>query len=101
MAMNPWQPMTKPIDLKHMGKLVEELGELVQVCSRCMIQGIDERDPTRTETNKEWLEKEIADVYANLFLVREHFKLKMLVNRMEIKKANLREWHAMLEENKK
>lgn len=28
MKLNPWQPMTKAIDLKHLGKLGEECNEL-------------------------------------------------------------------------
>lgn len=74
-ALNPWHPMDKPIDLKHLGKLGEECGELSSAVSRCIIQGIDESEPVTHKPNREWLEDEIADVVANIELVSEHFQL--------------------------
>jgi len=54
--VNPWHPMSDPVDIKHLGKLLEELAEgvnaLNEVASamnkaasavaRCLIQGINE-----------------------------------------------------------
>lgn len=97
-ALNPWHPMSRPIDLKHMGKLAEELGEAQSAVSRCIIQGIDESEPVTHKLNKEWLEDELADVIANIDLVCEHFGLdraKMGV-RAARKKEHLRGWHSML-----
>lgn len=70
--MNPWIPMKDALDLKHIGKLGEEL-------------------------NKEWLEDEIADVLANIELNMFHFELNeiRIRERAELKKAQLREWFAM------
>lgn len=95
---NPWQPMTSPIDLKHLGKLAEELGECSSAVSRCIIQGIDEREPITGKLNREWLEDEIADVMGNIGLVCEHFKLDgiRMSLRSQKKKAHLRQWHGML-----
>jgi len=96
--MNPWMPMTSAIDKKHIGKLLEELGEAVAAASRCLIQGIDEKEPVTGKPNKEWLEDAFADVLANIALVTEHFRLDQ--NRMRIrcdrKVEMLRTWHAML-----
>jgi hypothetical protein len=64
-ALNPWRPMTRPIDLKHLGKLGEESNELGAAISRCIIQGIDEREPVTGKPNRQWLAEEIADVLAN------------------------------------
>lgn len=96
MAFNepPWHPMSDPCDLKHMGKLGEELAEACQVVCRCIIQGINETDPTQQITNKEWLEKELADVIANVALVEQRFGLKIDTDRIESKMKNLRIWHA-------
>lgn len=39
--VNPWVPMSRPIDLKHLNKLNEELAEALSASSRCLMQGID------------------------------------------------------------
>lgn len=97
--LNPWQPMSAPIDLKHMGKLGEELGEASAAVSRCIIQGIDEREPVTGKPNREWLEDEIADVLANFDLVVSHFVLDTdrIAARVKYKVGHLAKWHAMLE----
>lgn len=100
MALNPWQPMTRPIDLAHLGKLAEELSEAGAATARCLIQGIEEREPVTLKPNREWLEDELADVIANIDLVAAHFGLDQwrMAERITRKKAHLRRWHAMLEE---
>lgn len=98
-AINPWRPMTAPIDLKHLGKLGEEVNELGSAISRCIIQGIDEAEPVTGKVNRIWLEEEIADVYANLVLVIDHFNLDTarIRTRMVRKQEHLKGWHSMLE----
>lgn len=99
--VNPWVPMLSPIDLKHLGKLVEELGEAQAACARCIIQGIDECEPETGKSNREWLEEELADVRANIGLVIQHFVLnsERITNRVIAKRKKLTIWHQML--NKK
>lgn len=99
-ALNPWRPMHRAIDLMHMGKLGEELGEAQSAASRCVIQGIDECEPVTKKLNREWLEDELADVLANIELVTKHFQLDRMrmQARVDRKKAHLRSWHAMLYE---
>lgn len=99
-ALNPWHPMTSPIDLKHLGKLSEELNEAASAISRCIIQGIDECEPITKKPNREWLEDEIADVLANIKLVVAHFNLNTnhIDARSERKQEHLRGWHSMLSE---
>lgn len=96
--ISPWYPMSRPIDLKHLGKLLEELGELQAATARCLIQGIDEYVPQTGKPNQQWLEEEIADVLAGIDLVTEHFSLNCvaIARRLERKKAGLRVWHKML-----
>lgn len=96
-APNPWHPMDKPIDLKHLGKLIEELGECTQAASRCLIQGIDKTHPNTGKANKEWLEQELADVLANITLVCVHFNLDLtaIANREHDKMIMLEQWHVM------
>jgi NTP pyrophosphatase (non-canonical NTP hydrolase) len=96
--VSPWQPMTNSLDLKHLGKLGEELGELSAAVSRCIIQGITESEPVTGKPNKQWLEEEIADVYANIHLVISRFELDgvKIIERSIQKTARLQRWHGML-----
>lgn len=94
---NPWHPMKDPVDLKTLGKLAEEAGELVSAASRCMIQGIDEAEPFTKKINRDWLQDECADVLANIQLVIERFELDQdaITARVVTKCQRLREWHEM------
>lgn len=95
---SPWVPMTVPVDQKHIGKLLEELGEATAAASRCFIQGVDEVEPSTKKPNREWLENELADVIANIQLCIEHFGLdgERMGDRAAFKKTHLRAWHQML-----
>ncbi len=94
---NPWHPMTDPVDLKHLGKLGEELGEASAAVSRCIIQGIDAREPVTGKPNKEWLEDELADVLAGVDLNIKRFELDeaRILERAKRKTEMLRKWHDM------
>lgn len=101
---SPWHPITDAVDLKHLGKLSEELSELSAAASkcgaavsRCIIQGIDEAEPVTGKINREWLEDEIADVRANSELNIERFNLDeaRIAARCEKKKRYLRQWHKL------
>jgi hypothetical protein len=97
-ALNPWHPISDPVDLKHLGKLLEELGELSAIVARCIAQGgLELRNPDTGELNRTALENEIADVRANIRLVTEHFGLDMerMTYRCNSKMKRLREWHRM------
>ena len=100
-AANPWHPMTRPIDLKHLGKLGEELNECGAAVARSIIQGIDEAEPDTGKINRRWLEDELADVDANRELVIEHFGLDRarMADRAAKKRAYLKKWHSQLEEH--
>lgn len=100
MTVNPWKPITNPLALKHLGKLVEELNEAGSAAARCLIQGVDECEPETGKPNRQWLTEEIADVFANADLVIEHFGLDIhaINERIMRKKGNLRRWHAMVED---
>jgi hypothetical protein len=94
---NPWHPMTDPVDLKVLCKFSEELAECGSAVARCIIQGIDECEPSTGEPNREWLTKEIADVLCNIDLVAERFDLDWhaIEARIAMKSAHLRRWHEM------
>jgi hypothetical protein len=94
--LEPWHPMTSPVDLKHLGKLAEELNEAGAAVARCIIQGINASEPVTAKPNRAWLEDELADVLANIDLVMEHFNLNRarMVQRANRKKYHLQKWHA-------
>ncbi len=98
--LNPWKPITEPLDLAHLGKMVEELNECGSASARCQIQGIDEAEPVTGKVNRDWLTEEIADVQAASELAIEHFGLDLdrIAARKAKKKAHLRAWHAMIVE---
>lgn len=64
--MSKWEVTTDPLQLRRLGKLGEELGECSAVASRCIIQGINETDPSTRTPNRLRLESELADVMAQI-----------------------------------
>jgi NTP pyrophosphatase (non-canonical NTP hydrolase) len=95
--VNPWKPVTDELQLKLLGKLLEELGEAVSAVSRCIIQGVDESHPVTKKHNKEWLTEEIADVFASAEHTIAKLKLdRNLINkRFYEKSVHLEKWHRM------
>lgn len=96
--LKPWKPMTDVVDLKYIGKLNEELGELITILSRCQIQGIDEHNEKEGKSNRLCLRDEIADVMAGCELIVERFfdikeDLNAIIFRKGIKKSFLRKMH--------
>lgn len=100
MKMNPWQVTTDPKSLRRLGKLGEELGELQAVVGRIVIQGINEIDPSSGETNRQRLQKEIADVIAQCTVTTEELKLDgdMMNIRVIEKMRQMAEWEAHFNE---
>lgn len=95
--LNPWHPITDSVDLKHLSKFCEELGECTAATARCIAQGIDEVEPVTGKPNRKWLEDEIADVLANAQLVMDRFRLDKfrIMDRSERKVKLLQSWHKM------
>jgi hypothetical protein len=93
-----WVPITDLQTLAALGKLQEELGELVSIIGRCIIQGIDERDPETGTYNRVNLKNEIADTMGLSVLVMEHLHLdKNEIDIRASKKLKMkREWLEML-----
>jgi NTP pyrophosphatase (non-canonical NTP hydrolase) len=71
----PWIPTQAPRAVATLGKLLEELGELSSITARCLIQGIDRRDPSSGQANYLALEEEMADVIAQIRCTRKEFEL--------------------------
>ncbi len=94
-----WVPPTNLVDLAHLGKHLEELGECVAMLGRIVCQGIEGIDPDTTEPNRVALEKEIADVAAMAKLTADRFGLdKESMNARALRKVAMKQaWHAMIE----
>jgi NTP pyrophosphatase (non-canonical NTP hydrolase) len=80
-----------------MGKLLEECGELVAVAARCIIQGIDEVDPSSNRLNNARLSDEVADVLAQCSTTVKALGLDAaaIARRVAKKEADMAEWEAM------
>lgn len=75
-----WEPITDPYQLALLGKLGEELTECATAIFRCIIQGLDEKEPTTGKVNREWLSDELADIGAMM----EH-----IIERLELNRSHL------------
>lgn len=95
--MSPWVVVTDPKTLRRLGKAGEEVNELGSVLARCIIQGIDEIDPSSGKTNRLRLEEEIADVYAQCNLNIKHLGLRdSFIERRAIEKmTQMKEWEGL------
>jgi hypothetical protein len=74
---SPWRPITDVVDLKHLGKLAEELNECASAAAFAIIHGVGELVPTFETSTKRGLEQEIADVKANIGLVGARFGIEV------------------------
>jgi NTP pyrophosphatase (non-canonical NTP hydrolase) len=100
MPMNRWIPTNDPLVLRRFGKLSEELGELQAVAARCIIQGVDEVDPSTGKTNRQRLVDEIADVQAQIGCTVLAFDLNQtyIARRTAEKMHQMAEWEALSRE---
>jgi hypothetical protein len=98
--VSKWIPTTDLLILRRMGKLIEELSELSAVASRCVIQGIDETDPSSGIVNRLRLESEIADVYAQLdeTVARLNLDVNFISARTRFKRTAMEHWEAFFKE---
>lgn len=73
--MQKWVSESDPHKVRRLGKSLEELGELVAVLARCLIQGADEVDPSSGVRNVLRMQNEIADVTTQLRLTAHAYAL--------------------------
>lgn len=95
--MSPWVPTTNLMELRRLGKTIEELGELVAVLGRSVCQGLDGVDPSSGNTNLHNIEREQADVLAQMELNVGAFKLnaEFMGRRVAEKQRQMHEWEAL------
>lgn len=98
-APSDWQPITDKAVLARLGKLGEEACELSAILFRCIIQGVDEREPKTGKLNREALEDEIADVDALMLLAMRYFRLDIqrIRQRSAMKRNYKQPWYDALD----
>lgn len=96
--VSAWHVETDAYRIRRLGKSLEELGELVSVLARCLIQGVDEIDPSSGEVNRMRMQKETADVLTQVGGLTETFNLNMteILERVQDKKASMDKWEELL-----
>lgn len=96
--MSPWHVTTDPRMLRRMGKTTEEASELLAVCGRIVIQGIDEIDPSSGKTNRQRFIEEAADTYAQLDLTLKYLgaSFPLVLDRVEKKKQQMADWESQV-----
>lgn len=95
-SMAKWQHTTDPLHIRRLGKTGEELAELLAVVSRCLIQGLDEIDPSSGKTNRQRFIDETADVRAQLNCNDRAFGLPIdeIERRIAKKETWMAEWES-------
>ena len=75
--------------------LIEEMGEVIQVCTKALRFGIDSPNPTSGLTNRELLEVELGDVNAIIGILMENKTIRsMELAKNELKKLRkLEDWY--------
>lgn len=99
-AITPWQPETDQFRLAVLGKLAEEASELAARAARCIIHGLDERDPDTKRLNRDELAREASDVEACLDILRETLAITSNPSRVASKANGFRLWHSMIGEDR-
>ncbi len=99
-AITPWQPEQNRFRLAVLGKLAEESGELSARAARCIIHGLDERDPDTGRLNRDELAREVADMLACLEILRETLSVVPQDARISSKANGFRHWHSLIEEER-
>jgi DNA-directed RNA polymerase subunit RPC12/RpoP len=94
--ISPWMPEQYRLTLAVLTKLAEECNELAGRAVRCIAQGIDEDDPKSGLSNREELNREIADVAACIETAQRFFMLSALHDRADKKLDGYRRWHEMI-----
>ncbi len=85
-----------PAETERLAILAEEMGEAVQVIGKILRHGYESRNPLNPEslTNREYLELEMGDVLAALFLMEESNDIDSdeIISRMIVKGVKIKEW---------
>lgn len=100
LQITAWHVETDKFRIRRLGKALEELGELTSVLARCIIQGVDEVDPSSGEVNRLRMQKEGADVYTQLSHLVDAFDLDQsdMLDRIGYKTDSMATWEKLIKE---
>jgi hypothetical protein len=77
-GVSSWVPTVDRVELALLAKLLEETTELGKIAARCIMQGLDDRDPETWVANRMALTSELSDMEARILDVRQVLELPML-----------------------
>lgn len=91
---SPWRPEKNQTLLALLGKASEEAAELINILCRAIIQGIEEKDPKTDVPNIIAIQDEVADMEAQLMLLKEYLDLnrKYIAERANAKFQHKDKW---------
>lgn len=93
-----WLPEQDQHRLAVLGKLIEECNELSARAARCIIQGIDAKDPESGRTNREELAREASDVEACLEMLEARMLVSRITSRVADKYDGFKRWHHLIDQ---
>jgi hypothetical protein len=97
MSITLWKPEPDVLIHQALGKACEEASELANILARCLIQGLDQREPVSGKPNRKALSDEIADLDAAVQWLRELTGEEYDEERADRKLRGFRQWQRMLE----
>ncbi len=97
MSITLWKPEPDVIIHQALGKACEEASELANILARCMIQGLDQSEPSTGKPNRKALSDEISDLDAAVQWLRELIGDEYDEERTDRKLRGFRHWQRMLE----
>lgn len=95
-TISPWMPEQDQLRLAWLGKLIEECNELSARAARCIIQGLDARDPKSQTANRFELAREMADVAACIHFAELELGACVDQGRVTEKVRGYFEWHNLI-----
>ena len=95
--MTKWELEQDPIIRRRVGKTGEECSELLKVCCRISLQGLNGINPSSKKSNREELLEEMADVEAQVQCTVKALEISTIerlnyFNRINEKKRQMDEW---------
>ena len=78
-------------------EIMRSVGGCVAAVARCIIQGVDEAEPSTGKINRDWLREAMIEVRCSCAAVINEYRLDsdVIMSRMTFKRGHLTRWHQM------
>jgi len=78
--------------------MIGQIGKLIEILGRCIIQGVDEIDPSTKRVNRERLLSAMTNMNwcIDMAILSSDLDIQAIEARIEMKKRFKREWHEMI-----